>query len=454
MTTHRNAVMFGWAFSLAMHGAMFGYVVWRTSAPELGLEFELPLEVEFGMTEAMIAAPAASSPPPEEAPQAGAEGEGEGQAGVDAGVPDAGVARPDAGRRQRPDAGPPEVASTEDGAPSEGGEGTGVAFLPAGSQLALRLDIARVRRSPLADDVRATLAAVPDWNALLDGSGISPLDDMDRLLVASPNLRRDRIIAAGRSNGDQGTIRAAAERLAASEGATLEWRTMEGVEVADWHNADATDRVIAIIGPQHFVIARPEDLPRVLSVARVRAADDPARGEGEEEPVHPADALLSMGEGEGLTLEVEGARNFARGQRTPIERIPTRLRVAFSEAPDAVALRIAGTYEDAGQATEAVAFWDRMREGYARNVIVSMLGFGGLLGRTHITAREDTLHAEVDMTFDEMRRLLGFARGMFEDRQRRQQLEEPPPMPEAPSADRRGADPPAPEGISPEAPGP
>ncbi|MCZ7686408.1 MAG: hypothetical protein M5U28_49670 [Sandaracinaceae bacterium] len=84
---------------------------------------------------------------------------------VDAGPPDAGR------RRRERDAGPPQLADGEEGeAPAtkaracrQSGEGRGVAFLPAGSQIALRLDVARVRASPLAGDVREVLRAMPDW---------------------------------------------------------------------------------------------------------------------------------------------------------------------------------------------------------------------------------------------------------------------------------------------------
>src|SRR5690606_33574235 len=118
--------------------------------------------------------------------------------------------------------------------------------------------------------------------------------------------------------------------------------------VTDWHDRDPTPRVLALIGPRHFVIAREEDVPRVIAVARVRAEGDDRDGpaaepseEGEEgaEPAprprqHPADALVSMEAGEGLSLEVEGFRNFAReraGRRAPLELLPVRLRVGLRQ---------------------------------------------------------------------------------------------------------------------------
>src|SRR5690606_27795049 len=100
--------------------------------PETGFEFEAPIEVELGMVEAteVQVAPSASAPPPESetAPTAAVEGEGEPPA------PDAGPPR--ARRGAGVDAGPVSPAL---------GDGPPVAFLPAGAQVALRIDMDRVR---------------------------------------------------------------------------------------------------------------------------------------------------------------------------------------------------------------------------------------------------------------------------------------------------------------------
>lgn len=440
MRPRRRAEFAAWAISIAAHACVIGYVTWRTSAPELPFVFELPMEIELGMTDALTVtegtAPSApESPPPQAAPPAAG---GVGPYGADAGVPIPDADLPNAGeRRVRPrrDAGRPEVAERDEGEDSagDGGEGgggegrdnRGVAFLPAGSQIALRLDVARVRASALAADVRQLLAAMPDWRALLEGSGIDPLDDVDRLLVASPNLDRSRLVAAGRAAAGRASIRAAAEQLAAEQGESLEWRQTRGVPVADWHDRDETPRVVALVGPRHFVIAREADLPRVLAVAHARAARG---GEGDAHEQrgrpreHPADALLSMQDGEGLSLEVEGFRNFARArgrQRAPLDVLPTRLRVGLSELPDGrVGARIVAHYDDGAQATAAVAYWDRMREAYARNVVTAFLGLSPILTRLALAAENDELRASVDLEIDEMRRLLGLVRGFFEDRAR------------------------------------
>lgn len=444
MKLGRRAQFFGGAVSLVVHGALLGYVAWRTSMPDIGFDFQLPSEVEFGLSEAVVTSAGSSPPPAEATPSATPAGEGSGSGAVDAGVPMPDAGPPDAGRRRRQrDAGPAiaQGEGEEGDGQGETGQGRAVAFLPAGSQIALRLDVARVSASPLGPDVRRVLSAMPDWQALLEGSGIEPLEDMDRLLIASPNLHRSRLIAAGRATGDEAAIRAAAERMAAASGQTLEWRTVRGVPVADWHDRDPTDRVIAILGPRHFVIAREVDVPRVIAVARARAGARRRGGETEEDEAapgggedgaeggerapaapreHPADALVSMEDGEGLSLEVEGFRIFAAArpqQNAPLERLPVRLRIGLLELPNgSVGARIAGRFEDAEQAEAAVAYWNPIREAYGSNAFVQAIGLGGMLSRMDVTTEGDEVRASVDIQVGEMRRLLNLVHAYFVDR--------------------------------------
>jgi hypothetical protein len=360
--------------------------------------------------------------------------------------------REDGGRRRRRerDAGPEALADAGDdlqrragdgGEPSEPGPARGVAFLPAGSQIALRLDVLRMRASPLADDIRGVFDAIPEWHALLDGSGIQPLEDLDRVLVASPNLERSRLIIAGRSTRDEAAIREAASRLASAAGSEASWRELDGVTVAAWRNQDPTERLIALVGPRHFVIAREEDIPRVLGVASARAAGSGPRGVHGPQPgvpegaepnddslqvpqEHPADALLSMEAGEGLSLEIEGFRNFARARpgarQSPADVLPIRVRLGLAELPDGggVSARIRADFEDDERASTAASYWDRVREGYARNVITAVLGLSPVLSRLVLASDADALVASVDLELPEMRRLLALVRGYFEDRAR------------------------------------
>ncbi len=427
----------GLAASLALHAGLLTWVSW--SRTELDFELTLPDEVEIGLTEDVFVVggdPAGAEAPPAPAPavaEAAAEAAAEAEAARDAGARgprDAGV--PDAGGTGQ------DLVAEEEGAEGEGGAGGGQTDetrLPAGAQIALRLDMERIRGSSLAPDVRRVLGAVPDWQAVLEGSGIEPLDDLDRVLIASPNLQRSRMVLAGRYVPDRVDVRAVIARMAAARGTTAEMHREHGVEVAPWANADDTERVIALVGPRHFTITRPEDLPRVLAIASARAEReqeeaDPGHEHTDENPTEALDgpdALLSMGEGEALSLEVEGARQFVRGQT---RGAPARLRVAVTERDGGgVAIDIEGHFDSDAEARDALDYWSALRDQASRDVFVAMTGMASTLRGATLEVDGSTLRGHTTMSASQIRLVLSFVESTLARQARRQGAPSPTPSP-------------------------
>ena len=179
---------FGLVASLAVHLAAFAYIASATAQFDFDFELTLPIEVEFGLTGEMEMAAADMPPKATGTPDprwSGALGEDGDDHTPDAGVPMDTDAGTDAGTDADADADEVEaVAPSTLAGPSR---------IPPGAQLALRVDMKRVRASPLAPDVTRFLQGVPDWQLLLAGSGIDPVADLDRLLVATPNLQRSKL---------------------------------------------------------------------------------------------------------------------------------------------------------------------------------------------------------------------------------------------------------------------
>lgn len=393
--------------SLAIHALLYWVIVTYGAIPDLDFEFEMPTDIELGMTDAMEAASGSVGAPEAAPPETEAEDEGGGTEGQSA---DAGTPRPDAGP---PDAGPPDAGPPDAGPLVAEGEGDDETTLPAGAQIAIRIDMGRVRASALDQDVRRLMAAIPDWQLLLDGSGIEPIDDLDRLLIASPNMQRSQMVLAGRhAHPDEGAqyIRDVVARFAAARGADASWEERHGVPVAPWPNEDATERVVAIVGPRHFIIARPQDLPTMLAIAVARESDE----DGLEE-VSGADALLSMGEGEAFSVEVEGARNFARGlaRGVPLERIPERVRIAVSEDPEHAVLKGRARYENEATAEAALTYWSAQRDHYGRAMLI-----GGYVRDLELATEGRFVLLDHRLTFGKMRFALGMLQGAVEQRAR------------------------------------
>lgn len=408
--------------SLALHGLVLLALTWSTSAPPVDFELTLPTHVEFGVVHAAAVEPPAPAAAPEPAapepatPETPAEGpkppkkkpkekpkpdpDAGLDAGTDAGASDAATPAPEAPPAPEP------VASAKDAGTSDQAKPALAAFAPEGAQIALRLHLGALRESPLAEDVRGLLEAIPDWRLIVDGSGLDPLRDLERLFLATPNLSRSSLVVAGQYVGDETLPRKAVASLAAARGVKARWTRRGGIAIAPWPNADTTARTVALIAPEQFVITRPEDLPRVLLVAKALAAR--AKRPGEQE-LDPGAALLSLAEGQTLALSVEGARLFAQGN---LAGVPERLEISVSALPEhaGFASVSSGDFESAEQASTAKDYWTRMRDRYASHPLVALVGMREPLVRMELETKDAQLVVRTQITLQQARVLLGFVR--------------------------------------------
>ena len=413
---------FGLVASLAIHLAALAYLASATAQYDFDFELTLPAEVEFGLTAEMEMAAADAPPRATGAPDPRWAGSAErGDPLIDAGVPppptetdantdtdadtdtDA-VTDADTDADANTDANTDAVTDPSPVAPSTM---SGPSRIPPGAQLALRVDMKRVRESPLGPDVASFLRGVPDWQLLLDGSGIDPVTDLDRILIATPNLQRSKLVLAGQHPHDANFVRQSVKRLGRSRGKGVRWQRRFGVPTAPWYNLDRTGRTIALLSPHHFSITRPRDLERVLAMTRARELRD-ADNEGLITARGP-DALLSMGPDEAISLEVEGVHHFVIGN---IRHVPIRLRLAVRETgPDEASVTVLATYPSEDLALTASAYWTKVAQFYSQQLIMSLAGFGKTLRRMDLSPEEDRIRISFTLNADQIRFILSYAEG-------------------------------------------
>lgn len=265
----------------------------------------------------------------------------------------------------------------------------------------------RIRESPLGPDVTQFLRGVPDWQLILAGSGIDPVADLDRLLVATPNLQRSKLVLAGKHRRDPGFARASVKRLARSRGRSVRWQRRFGVPTAPWHNLDQTQRLIALLSPNHFSITRRQDVQRVLAVAKARELRD-AEKEGLVVARGP-DALLSMGPEEALSLEVEGVHRFVIGN---VKHVPVRLRIAVVETgPNEATVSALATYASPREAREASEYWQKVATFYSKQLVLTLAGFGKTLRRMELEPQGQRVTVTFKLNADQIRFILSYAEG-------------------------------------------
>lgn len=368
--------------SLLVHGAGLVWFKALGTLPSLELEFVKPNEVAFGVTEAPQPEPAVAAPAP----------------------PPASETKPQAAQAQANAAPAPKKPTPRPPppAPAVAAESGAVGhFAPEGAQLALRMDLERIQESPLADDVAGLLQDIPDVRALLDGSGVDPVHDLTRLFLASPDLRREHVVMAGRYRGDESVPRAAVDSLARASGRSAGWRKIKGIRVAPWLNRDETPRVVALIGPALFAITREQDLARVIAVARAlrdQKNSNDSDGEG----------LVHMAERELMNVTVENARAFVRGARA--ERAPLRLELAALRGEHDIEVTLHASYPDADQARAAKDWLGTLRDRYARHPLVALMGMDGMLRGVKLETRAAALEGHATVPITQARLLLHFVR--------------------------------------------
>jgi hypothetical protein len=382
--------LFALGVSIALHVLVYLAAHDFMRLPQVDLEFQLPSEAEFGVLEEPPEEPAPPTPEPTPPPQPSA--------------PEADAVAPKPPIKPKPK--PKPESPPEPPLPAALAAAGGVAkFAPKGSQLALRLDLDRLRNHPLADEAGALLRAIPDVRALLDGSGVDPLRDLSRLFLASPDLRRKHVVMAGKYAGDESVPRNAVAQLAEHKGLPAAWRSVRGMPTAPWHNADETERVVALLGPSVFAITRPDDLARVLAVARA------TRAQRAKENVDAGEALVHMDERELMNVAVESARSFVRGARAQLA--PDQLVISVREQaadPQQLELSANARYPDAEQAEHALKYWEQLRAQYASHALVALMNLDRLLRDLKLSTRGSELTLELTVPPRQARLLLRFLR--------------------------------------------
>ena len=195
--------------------------------------------------------------------------------------------------------------------------------------------------------------------------------------------------------------------MARSRGKRAPWRRRHGVRTAPWHNLDRTKRTVAVLSPYHFTITRQQDLRRVLALTKARELRD-AEKEGLV-TAHGPDALLSMGPEEALSLEIEGAHRFVRGN---VKHIPIRLRVAVRETgPDEATITTLATFASDAEAREASVYWTRVASFYSQQLVMTLAGFGRTLRRMKFDPEQERIEVSFTLTDDQIRFILSYLEG-------------------------------------------
>jgi hypothetical protein len=269
----------------------------------------------------------------------------------------------------------------------------------ADARVIVRIDMEAVRGSTLANDIGSLVRSYPTWRELLGSSGIDPVRDFDRVLVAAPAVVSDHSLILIRHHLGNAHIRDAVLQMAVAQGERPEWRDVEGFPVVDWPAETEVPRVVVLTSENELVVTTPDDLDRAIAVAR----DHAARRSADDELIEPALAL-----DDGLIATVQADEVGENGRR--IQHPPEAFRVTIrqdGEQEGRIVLSAQGTYADDQHAEEARQYFTERRDFYAGQMLVRAVGLDRALREANIEAHGNTVDVRASMTEEEIQRVLG-----------------------------------------------
>lgn len=300
-----------------------------------------------------------------------------------------------------------ETAGGErDAAPPPRPTGPPASYVTEEHQVVVRIHMEAVRSSAIAADIGSLVRSYPTWRSLLGSSGIDPVRDFDRVLLAAPALVSERSILLVRHRLGNARVREAVLQMASQRGERPEWREVEGFSVVDWPAETSAPRLVVLTADDELVVTTPEDLERVVAVAR----DHAARREG--------DALIEP------ALQLEDGLIAA----VAADRMGDTSRMRFRHPPEAfqltvredgqqrgrVMLALLGRYADDASAEQARRYFVEQRDFYAGQMLVRAVGLDRVLREARIGGEGSSLDVSASLTEEEIQRVLGlFALGQI-----------------------------------------
>lgn len=272
-------------------------------------------------------------------------------------------------------------------------------FVPESARVVSRIDMSRIRRSPVGPDIAGAIQASRSYQDWARGSGLDPVADLDAILLAGDALYSDRRVIVLRTTGDEARARDLVLRIALAHDATPTWREEGGFAVATYPDpALRVPHVVVLTAAHEVVIAPEDDLSRVLEVAR----DHAARRSTGDEVVEPQ---FSFAEGEVMALRSDEPPPSREGYPTPPERY--RLDVVEDAASGRTLVHLFGSFAAEADAAAAHEWLEVQARTFADHMLVRMAQLDRPLTEARIRHAGTELEASTDFTTDELRRALG-----------------------------------------------
>jgi hypothetical protein len=252
-------------------------------------------------------------------------------------------------------------------------------FAPDDANLVVLLRMDKLRRSPHRAGAEALLSALPDWSTLVAGSGVSPIDDFEALLIATADPHSITATFLAARHGDTPKVRA------------LVTRTLP----------PGDPRVFKIVRPGLTILTQPEELardmgdPRTTWLAQLEQFDRVAQADN-----GPA-VLVTLSDAPALI-------RFGGG-------LPTPQAIALAATGDASpAVRVRIVFASADEATAFAREWPQIMQRY--RAATALLGLAPALDGIAIDTKDENVELTGRIPEPQMRLGLNWVRALIPPR--------------------------------------
>jgi hypothetical protein len=326
------------------------------------------------------------------------------------------------------------------------------AYAPQGSRLTILMRLDRLRGTDYASPVGELLMRLPDGRDFVTGTGLDLFNDLDALLVATPNpLDASVTFVAVRHRLDDAKVRAALTHGARASDYTLTWRTQDGRPIAERHPVDARrawrdDRLIVLAAPGLTVVT-----PRAYRALLLAPASTPDAGTAPESggpdggattawsPPHStppppdptkrgwATLLTRIDAEEGLmppdgavmlnAVDIFKSRAPDPGAPPLLYGMPVPASInAVIGVGDSPALDVVAEFKTEAPAQQWEAQWPAVQRKLRTNPLVVLSGFSTLVTRAQVEREGRAIHLHLAVSRDETLRLLALATHFMNNR--------------------------------------
>lgn len=271
-------------------------------------------------------------------------------------------------------------------------------FVVVPARVFVRIDVARIRASPIGPDISSAIRSTQSWQTYAGSSGIDPIEAFDAIVIGADAVYADRRTILLRHTQTDAQVRDAILRMSVARGGAPTWTDVDGLPVAVPTQTLRVPHSVVITALHEVVLTPSDDVARVVPVAHAQSARRASPGDA-------IDPSLAFGANEIIVAHVDEAPPRRAGWPEP----PQRYDVWVTEEPTThgVELRFHADFDTAEHCHTSREFLAGQASYYASQMLVRAAGLNRPLEALALTEQGTALEGRTTFTTDELRRALG-----------------------------------------------